>query len=118
MQWVQGGCAAAVSLEFITTPGEAKRIADIDIAPAVKGAGMPGALAGLDAALAPSAKICRLSAGLAILAPEWYRTVARETWSHYFVGNYQPDEMCKMVDDATERFYAQRGQLPPREKHE
>jgi len=100
--------AAVEFLKFITSPEESKRVVAIDIATAVKGAGMPPALAGFDDALLPPTKICRLSANLAIETPEWYRTVARETWSQYFLGNYKPDEMCKMVDDATKRFYKQR----------
>jgi len=101
--------AAVEFLKFITSPQEARRLVAIDIPTAVKGAGMPPALQGFEAFIAPPNKICRLSAGLGIETPEWYRTVARETWSQYFMGNYEPEQMCKMVDDATKRFYRQRG---------
>jgi raffinose/stachyose/melibiose transport system substrate-binding protein len=110
--------AAVDFLKFITSPEESRRVVAIDIATAVKGAGMPPALVGLDDALAPPTKIVRLSANLAIEAPEWYRTVARETWSQYFLGNYTPEEMCRMVDGATKRFYEQRAGLVPKESTE
>ena len=100
--------AALEFLKFITSPEESRHLVEIDIATAVKGAGMPPALAGLEEALAPPTRICRLAANMAIETPDWYRTVARETWSQYFLGNYTPEGMCKMVDEATKRFYEQR----------
>jgi len=107
--------AAIEFLKFITSPDECKRLVAIDIATAVKGAGMPPALEGFEAALAPPNKICRLSAGLAIETPEWYRKVARETWSQYFLGYFTPEEMCKMVDDGTQRFNEQQSALVTKE---
>jgi ABC-type glycerol-3-phosphate transport system substrate-binding protein len=107
--------AAVEFLKFITSPAECKRLVAIEIPTAVKGAGMPASLEGFEAAIAPPNKICRLSADLAIEAPEWYRKVARETWSQYFLGYFTPEEMCKAVDDGTQRFNEQRSTLGHKE---
>ncbi len=97
--------AAIEFLKFISTREEAQHLVDIDIATAIRGAPMPPALEGFERTLAPPARLCREEAGLPAALPEWWRSVAMETWSQYFVGDWSPEEMCRMVDDATVRYW-------------
>jgi ABC-type glycerol-3-phosphate transport system substrate-binding protein len=107
--------AAIEFLKFITSPEEARRLVALDIPTAVKGAGMPPALEGFEKCIAPPNRICRLSSNLGIEANEWYRTVGRETWSQYFLGDYSPEEMCGMIDDGTKRYYSLKAEIPGKE---
>ena len=93
-------------LKFITTQEETKRLVDLEIPPAVKGVGMPEALTGLDGLVAPPYKLIKGLAGITDELPEWYRICARDAWSEIFLGKHTPDEFCRTLQGAHERYYA------------
>ncbi len=92
-------------LKFITTQAETKDLVAMDIPPAVRGAGMPESLAGLDAMIAPPYKLIKGMAGITNELPEWYRTCARDSWSEIFLGRYTPEEFSRLLEGAHKRYY-------------
>ncbi len=95
-------------LRFITARSNAPGLAAIDIVPSTVGSPMPPSLAGLDKYLSPPHKLTRWAAGIPVYVPEWFRTVARDNWSDLFVAHCTPEEMCRRVLDAHNRYYARR----------
>jgi len=92
-------------LRFITSREESKGLADIDVPCATRGVPMPAALKGLDEMLAPPNRLVEGTAGITGDLADWYRIVARNEWSDLFLGHVGPEEMCRRVQDAQDRFY-------------
>jgi len=93
---------AVAFVKYITRLEECRNYVDMDIAPAILGAGMPESLEGLDELLAPP---YRLTKGLAGIMPNWYRAVARDYWSDFFLGHYTPEEVCRLMEAEQKRYY-------------
>jgi len=101
-------------VRYITRLEECRNYIDMDIAPAIVGAGMPESLEGLDKLLMPPYKLIR---GLAGIMPNWYRSVARDYWSDFFLGKYTPEEVCRLMEQEQQRYYARLEALgKPREE--
>jgi ABC-type glycerol-3-phosphate transport system substrate-binding protein len=98
--------AAVEFLKFITTQAETKCLVDLEIPPAVAGVGMPEALVGLDELIAPPYKLIKGLAGLTDEHAEWFRICARDSLSDVFLGKHAPEEFCRTVQGAHQRYYA------------
>jgi raffinose/stachyose/melibiose transport system substrate-binding protein len=92
-------------LKFITSKEESKYLADMDVPCGTKGVPEPASLAGLDEILNPPYVLVETISGITSDYSEWYRNVARNSWSDLFLGHVEPQAMCEEVEAAHKRFY-------------
>ncbi len=89
-------------VKYITRLEETQTYIEMDMPPSILDAGMPESLEGLDRLLMPPYRPIRGASGL---MPNWYRAVARDYWSDFFLGDFTPEEMLRRMDVEQERYY-------------
>ena len=93
-------------LRFLTSPDIESELAALDSIPSIVGAPAPASLSGMEKYFLPPYRLIKWSAGINTDLSEWYRVVARDNWSRFFLGESTPEEICAKIEEAHDRYAA------------